>query len=232
MFNGKKMKYVIYYVIGVFMLLIVLNSVMRSFGTEHIKYSEFEQMLSQKKIEEVQITDNQLVIVPKSGTQKKKILYTANIEKSNPSELISKLNASGVKYDGPVKNQNPFMDFFLEWIVPLLIFMLIGRMIFGSMEKKMGSGVMSFGKNNAKIYAESETGKTFKDVAGQDEAKESLAEIVDFLHNPEKYTEIGAKLPKGALLVGPPGTGKTLLAKAVAWKHLLSSFTVVLYSFL
>ncbi|MCY6960153.1 ATP-dependent zinc metalloprotease FtsH [Clostridium brassicae] len=226
MFNNKKLKYLIYYVTGVLILLIILNSVMRSFGTEHIKYSEFEQMLSQKKIEEVQITDNQLIVVPKPGVENKKILYTANIEKLNASDLLVKLKAAGVKYDGPVKNQNPFMNFFLEWVLPLLVFMVIGRIIFGSMEKRMGNGVMSFGKNNAKIYAESETGKTFEDVAGQDEAKESLVEIVDFLHRPERYTEIGAKLPKGALLVGPPGTGKTLLAKAVAGEAKVPFFSI------
>jgi cell division protease FtsH len=104
--------------------------------------------------------------------------------------------------------------------------MLIGRIIFGSVEKRMGSGVMSFGKNNAKIYGENETGVTFNDVAGQDEAKESLVEIVDFLHNPDKYVEIGAKLPKGALLVGPPGTGKTLLAKAVAGEAKVAFFSL------
>lgn len=227
MFNSKKFKYVSYYVVGVLILLIILNSVMKSFGTQHIKYSEFEKMLSEKKIEEVQITDNELVIIPKveKGVEKK-VLYTANIEKQNLSDLLDELKKAGVKYDGPVKNNNPFMNFFVEWVLPLLIFIVIGRIIFGSMEKRMGSGVMSFGKNNAKIYAENETGKTFADVAGQDEAKESLVEIVDFLHNPEKYIEIGAKLPKGALLVGPPGTGKTLLAKAVAGEAKVPFFSL------
>lgn len=227
MFNSKKFKYLSYYVVGVFILLIALNSVMKSFGTQHIKYSEFEKMLSEKKIEEVQITDNELVIIPKveKGVEKK-VLYTANIEKQNLSDLLNELKEAGVNYDGPVKNDNPFMNFFVEWILPLLIFVVIGRIIFGSMEKRMGSGVMSFGKNNAKIYAENETGKTFADVAGQDEAKESLVEIVDFLHNPEKYIEIGAKLPKGALLVGPPGTGKTLLAKAVAGEAKVPFFSL------
>lgn len=227
MFNSKKFKYLIYYAAGVLILLMVLNSVMKSFGTQHIKYSEFEKMLSEKKIEEVQITDNELVIMPKveKGVEKK-VLYTANIEKQNLSSLLDELKEAGVKYDGPVKNNNPFMNFFVEWILPLLIFIIIGRIIFGSMEKRMGSGVMSFGKNNAKIYAENETGKTFADVAGQDEAKDSLVEIVDFLHNPEKYIEIGAKLPKGALLVGPPGTGKTLLAKAVAGEAKVPFFSL------
>ena len=114
----------------------------------------------------------------------------------------------------------------MNWILPIIIFMFFGRVLFGRIDKKMGSGVMSFGKNTAKIYAENETGVTFEDVAGQEEAKESLVEIVDFLHNPKKYTDIGARLPKGALLVGPPGTGKTLLAKAVAGEAGVSFFSI------
>lgn len=107
--------------------------------------------------------------------------------------------------------------FLLTWIIPILIFVFLGNFLSGQLQKKMGGGnAMTFGKSNPKIYAESETGKTFRDVAGQEEAKEALKEIVDFLHNPQKYADIGASLPKGALLVGPPGTGKTLLARAVA----------------
>ncbi|MCY6483265.1 ATP-dependent zinc metalloprotease FtsH [Clostridium aestuarii] len=223
MFKNKKIKYLMYYVIGVMGLILVLNSVWRSFKTEHIKYSTFEKMLTEQKIKEVQITKNQIVIVPKEEGISQKILYTANIY---DEDLLKKLKESGVEYDGPVSNNDPIKNFFFEWVLPIAIFMLIGRILFGSMEKRMGSGVMSFGKNNAKIYAENETGKTFKDVAGQDEAKESLVEIVDFLHKPQKYVEIGAKLPKGALLVGPPGTGKTLLAKAVAGEAKVPFFSM------
>lgn len=227
MFNNKKFKYLSYYVIGVMSLLLLLNFVLRTTKTEHIKYSAFEEMISENTIKEVQITDNQIVIVPKEGKDiDQKIKYTTNIEKENLRPLIDKLKAAGIGYDGPVSNNDPLKKVFVEWILPIIIFMLIGRMIFGSMEKRMGGSVMSFGKNNAKIYAENETGLTFNDVAGQDEAKESLAEIVDFLHNPDKYTEIGAKLPKGALLVGPPGTGKTLLAKAVAGEAKVPFFSL------
>lgn len=227
MFKNKKFKYLMYYVTVVIMMLLILNSLLRSVKTEHIKYSEFEQMIAQKTIKEVQITDNQIVIVPKDEKGvNQKIKYTTNIEKNNIGPLIDKLKGANIQYDGPISNNDPLKKFFVEWILPIMIFMLIGRIIFGSMEKRMGSGVMSFGKNNAKIYAENETEKTFEDVAGQNEAKESLTEIVDFLHNPDKYTAIGAKLPKGALLVGPPGTGKTLLAKAVAGEAKVPFFSL------
>ncbi|KEI01687.1 ATP-dependent zinc metalloprotease FtsH [Clostridium botulinum] len=227
MFSNKKFKYLIYYIMGVMGLLLVLNSVLRSTKTEHIKYSAFEKMVEQKNIQEVQFSNDQIIIIPKQQKGiRSKVKYTTNIQKLNMNPLIEKLKVAGVEYDGPISNNDPIKKFFIEWILPILGFMIIGRIIFGSMEKRMGSGVMSFGKNNAKIYAENETGKTFDDVAGQDEAKESLIEIVDFLHNPDKYVEIGAKLPKGALLVGPPGTGKTLLAKAVAGEAKVPFFSL------
>jgi cell division protease FtsH len=226
-FKNKKLNYLIYYVVGVMVLLLLLNSVLRSTKTEHVKYSAFEKMIEERTIKEVQITDNQIVVIPKEEEGiNQKIKYTTNIEKENLRPLIEKLKEANIEYDGPISNNDPIKKFFIEWILPIIIFMLIGRIIFGTMEKKMGGSVMSFGKNNAKIYAESETGLTFDDVAGQDEAKESLVEIVDFLHNPDKYTEIGARLPKGALLVGPPGTGKTLLAKAVAGEAKVAFFSL------
>jgi len=131
-----------------------------------------------------------------------------------------------VTYLSPIQNNSFVIDFLLWWVGPLLFVFIMGKMLFGKLDKKMGNGVMSFGKNNAKIYGEDETGVNFSDVAGEDEAKESLIEIVDFLHNTEKYTKIGAKLPKGALLVGPPGTGKTLLAKAVAGEAKVPFFSM------
>ena len=126
-----------------------------------------------------------------------------------------------------VEPVNPLLSFFLTWILPILIFVFLGNMMAKQMQKRMGGGnAMTFGKSNAKIYAESETGKTFADVAGQEEAKDALKEIVDFLHNPQKYADIGANLPKGALLVGPPGTGKTLLARAVAGEAHVPFFSI------
>ncbi|MGE4284793.1 MAG: ATP-dependent zinc metalloprotease FtsH, partial [Clostridia bacterium] len=136
-------------------------------------------------------------------------------------------NAKGIEFSKVIPKENsPLLNFILTWIFPIVIFMGIGRIFANSLQKKMGGNAMTFGKSNAKIYVEAQTGKTFLDVAGQDEAKEALTEIVDFLHNPIKYKEIGAIMPKGALLVGPPGTGKTLLAKAVAGESKVPFFSI------
>jgi cell division protease FtsH len=224
MFDNKKLKYAAYYVSGAAILLMLLNFFLVDMKTQSIKYNEFLSMVSEKKIEEVQISKDRIIIVPKiEEGQKKKILYTANVD---DPDIVNKLNASGIPFGGVVPDNNPIKNFFLNWVLPIILFTFIGRLIFGRLDKKLGSGVMSFGKNTAKLYAENETGKTFADVAGQEEAKESLVEIVDFLHNPQKYAEIGAKLPKGALLVGPPGTGKTLLAKAVAGEAKVPFFSM------
>jgi cell division protease FtsH len=224
MFDNQKFKYAAYYIAGAAIVLMILNFVLVDMKTQVVKYNEFLGMVSEKKIEEVQISKERIIIVPKVAEgEKKKILYTANV---NDPQLVEKLNASGIPFGGVVTDNNPLKNFFFNWIVPIIMFTFLGRLIFGRLDKKLGSGVMSFGKNTAKLYAENETGKTFADVAGQEEAKESLVEIVDFLHNPNKYTEIGAKLPKGALLVGPPGTGKTLLAKAVAGEAKVPFFSM------
>jgi cell division protease FtsH len=211
-------------VAGAAILLMILNFVLVDMKTQSIKYNEFLQMVTEKKVQEIQISNDRIIIVPITEEgQKKKILYTANV---NDPQLVEKLNASGIPFGGVVPDNNPLKNFVLNWVLPILMFTFLGRLLFGKLDKKLGSGVMSFGKNTAKLYAENETGKTFADVAGQEEAKESLVEIVDFLHNPQKYTEIGAKLPKGALLVGPPGTGKTLLAKAVAGEAKVPFFSM------
>lgn len=224
MFDNKKLKYAAYYVIGAAVILMILNFVLVDLKTEAIKYNEFLNLLDQKKIEEVQISKDKIIIVPKAEDGKNnKLLYTVNL---NDPQLYEKLNSAGISYGGIAPDNNPIKNFFFNWVLPIILFTFVGRFMFGKLDKKMGSGVMSFGKSNAKLYAENETGKTFEDVAGQDEAKESLVEIVDFLHNPKKYTDIGAKLPKGALLVGPPGTGKTLLAKAVAGEAKVPFFSM------
>lgn len=224
MFDNKKYKYTAYYAIAVIVVVLIVNYMIVEMRTQPIKYNEFLKMLNDKKIEEVQISSDKIVVIPKSnaGTGKK-VMYTANL---HDPQLVETLKSAGVTFGAPVENNNPIKSFFWNWIFPIILFTLIGRLIFGRMDKKFGSGVMSFGKNTAKLYAENETGKTFLDVAGQEEAKESLVEIVDFLHNPKKYAEIGAKLPKGALLVGPPGTGKTLLAKAVAGEAHVPFFSI------
>jgi cell division protease FtsH len=196
---------------------------------QEIDYGKFLTMVNNKEIESVQIDEDRIVINPKTNKDTsisdKKLYYTGKL---NHPELVDKLYSSGVKFSTPVKNrQSPIVSFILSWVLPFGIFYLFSSMLMGSLGKKMGGGgAMSFGKSTAKVYVEKSTGVTFNDVAGQEEAKESLNEIVDFLHSPGKYTKIGAKLPKGALLVGPPGTGKTLLAKAVAGEAKVPFFSL------
>ncbi|WP_010233554.1 ATP-dependent zinc metalloprotease FtsH [Clostridium arbusti] len=223
-FGDKKFKYAAYYSIGVIILVLILNYLLVSIKTEQITYNKFLDLLAQKKISEVQVTPTRITIIPNDNSGiNKKVLYTGRLY---DPDLKTELKDSGAQITVPSGNDDPIKNFIVTWVLPIAIFLIVGRFLFGRIDKKLGSGVMSFGKNNAKLYAESETGVTFEDVAGQEEAKESLIEIVDFLHYPEKYAEIGARLPKGALLVGPPGTGKTLLAKAVAGEAKVPFFSM------
>ena len=193
-------------------------------GSQEITYDKFLQMIEDDEVEKVVISSDQITITPK--TEKGKLvenLYTGVV---NDDQLTEKLMEAGVEFNQEIPDDSgmAFLNILLT-ILPLAVF--IGFFIW--MSKKMskgGGGIMGVGKSNAKMYVEKETGVTFKDVAGQDEAKESLQEVVDFLHNPGKYTGVGAKLPKGALLVGPPGTGKTLLAKAVAGEAKVPFFSL------
>ncbi len=190
----------------------LLNRCSADMTSQRITYTEFVQMVKDDKVEKVEVGANQYNITPKSDdkTLVKMNYYTGFIKDENLLDLLNKHN---VEIDGYIPNNTSTWVFnILSIVLPLIIIWII----FGAVMKKAGGGMMGVGKSNAKVYVEKTTGVTFKDVAGQDEAKESLQEVVDFLHNPKKYREIGAKLPKGALLVGPPGTGKTLLAKAVA----------------
>lgn len=190
----------------------LLNRCSADMTSQRITYTEFVQMVKDDKVEKVEVGANQYNITPKSDdkTLVKMTYYTGFIKDEN---LLNLLNKHKVEIDGYIPNNTSAWVFnILSIVLPLIIIWII----FGAVMKKAGGGMMGVGKSNAKVYVEKTTGVTFKDVAGQDEAKESLQEVVDFLHNPKKYREIGAKLPKGALLVGPPGTGKTLLAKAVA----------------
>ena len=190
----------------------LLNRCSADMTSQRITYTEFVQMVKDDKAEKVEVGANQYNITPKSDdkTLVKMTYYTGFIKDEN---LLDLLNKHKVEIDGYIPNNTSTWVFnILSIVLPLIIIWII----FGAVMKKAGGGMMGVGKSNAKVYVEKTTGVTFKDVAGQDEAKESLQEVVDFLHNPKKYREIGAKLPKGALLVGPPGTGKTLLAKAVA----------------
>ncbi|SFB29930.1 ATP-dependent zinc metalloprotease FtsH [Clostridium frigidicarnis] len=226
MFNkdDKKFKYRMFYLVAVLFVVLSVNYFLTNYSTQQISYSEFLDLVQQKQIKEVNFQRDKIVITPeKDSSYAGKELYTGNVK---DPEIIKTLRESNIKFNADVPNNDPLLSILLYWIGPLFIFMLLGRLIFGRLDKKMGGGVMSFGKNVGKLYAESKTGKTFKDVAGQEEAKESLVEIVDFLHNPQRYSDIGAKLPKGALLVGPPGTGKTLLAKAVAGEAKVPFFSM------
>ena len=171
---------------------------------------------------------NQQMAPPPSEWDEEKTTYYCAPLTSDIPELIKLFDEHNVVKFGPeyVEELNPIISLLISWVLPMVVMVLLFSFLFRNMAGKMGGGLGNLGKSNAKVYVEKKTGVTFKDVAGQDEAKESLVEIIDFLHNPQKYTEIGAKLPKGALLVGPPGTGKTLLAKAVAGEANVPFFSI------
>ena len=227
-------KKLLYYYGIILLITILLNALVMPALAERsvteVTYDQFLDMLDNKQIAGVTRGDNQLTFWTEdvqqalNGQLPLKSWKTADIKLYKtgiwPDEdLTARLRNAGITFSESIPTQaSPLQNFIFNWVLPILMFVVIGQILSKSMAKRMGGmgNAMTFGKSNAKIYAETETGKTFADVAGQEEAKEALKEIVDFLHNPVKYTEIGAKLPKGALLVGPPGTGKTLLAKAVA----------------
>lgn len=221
--NGEKKKnnnnkFLLIYVVVAFLFLYSFSTAKEMLTTKEISYNEFVQMVKDKEVKEVTVDGTALVITPQdSSDMKGKVLYTGNAD--NP-DLIQLLIDNDVQYYPQItKQQSVWMDFIILNVLPLVIMFFVVRFVFNKMAKKMGGGPMGMGgmgKSNAKVYVEKDIKVSFEDVAGQDEAKESLTEIIDFLHNPKRYTEIGAKLPKGALLVGPPGTGKTLIAKAVA----------------
>ena len=225
--KDKKRKGIILYTIMVFLIVYAFNTVTRTMGVEEITYNKFIEMVENKEVEKVIITDTEIKVTPIAEDEKdKKILYTGNMRDPN---LTTQLTEAGVDFNKSIVQQNYIAEFILGWIIPAFAMFFILRFVFGRMGKKMGGfggGMMGMGKSNAKLYVENDISITFDDVAGQDEAKESLKEIIDFLNNKEKYKDIGAKLPKGALLVGPPGTGKTLLAKAVAGEAKVPFFSI------
>ena len=224
-----------YYVIAL-LILILLNallfpSLMQRQVTE-VGYNTFLSMLEAGRVQEIAYegSESQIVFIATDESGSEQIYKTGIFPDLNLVDRIEDA-PNEVTYANEIPTQNsPLLSFLLTWILPMVIILGIGSWFYSSMIKKMTGGegmpAMSFGKSGAKIYAETETGKTFADVAGQDEAKEALKEIVDFLHSPQKYAEIGAKLPKGALLVGPPGTGKTLLARAVAGEAHVPFFSI------
>ncbi len=223
--NKKSYTVVITYFLIAFAFVMAFNYAKQTTTTKEINYDEFLRLLDEKEISKVVITSENLMITPSEDNEeyKGKTLYTANI---NDETLVKKLQDSNIAFTGKNPTESPIMNVLLTWILPMILIFFMWRFLFSKMGSGGGGGVMGIGKNNAKVYMESEIKVTFDDVAGQEEAKESLKEVIDFLNCPAKYTEIGAKLPKGVLLVGPPGTGKTLIAKAVAGEAKVPFFSL------
>ena len=228
----KPKKPLIFYYLIALIILVLLNTflfpnILGKNKVKEVDYGTFLTMVEGKEVSKVELNGDTIYFTDNSEEPK----YYETTTFDDP-DLVNRLEDAGCEF-GRVAQQemNPLLSFFLVWILPLLIFWALGQWLTKKMMSKMGGGAagnpfMQFGKSNAKVYVESTTGITFQDVAGEDEAKELLTEIVDFLHNPQKYTEIGAVCPKGALLVGPPGTGKTLLAKAVAGEANVPFFSI------
>lgn len=226
----KPKKPIIFYYVIALIVILLLNLLLFPRLLEpkvtEVDYGKFLQMVDNNEISEVQIQSNEIIFSDKSSP--------ANYYKTgvmNDYKLVDRLYDAGITEFGTpiIEQMSPLMEFLLTWVIPIVVMVALGQWLMKRMTSKMMGGMgnaMSFGKSNAKVYVQSETGIKFADVAGEDEAKEILQEIVDFLHNPKKYEEIGAKMPKGALLVGPPGTGKTLLAKAVAGEANVPFFSI------
>ena len=221
-------KHIIVFIISSLVLTLLMNILVMPQLTkpkvEETNYSFFLDKLEDGEITLVQVKDNQIKFKVESD-DKKQVYVTGRMSDPNLVERLHK--DKNVVFTENFEERNILLEFLVGWVLPLVFFIVLWNILMKGMAKRMGGGnAMSFGKSNAKIYVKAQTGKTFADVAGQDEAKEALVEIVDFLHNPEKYAEIGANLPKGALPVGPPGTGKTLLAQAVAGEAEVPFFSI------
>ena len=221
---------IVYYIISL-VVVMLLNTLLfpqiERHSVKQVEYSEFLAMLEENQIKSVEIDQTKIAFKPVEQLEDGKITYYTTNRVTADDKIVERLIDAGVTFGQVVPEQmSPIIEFLLSWVLPLVFFYAIGSLMFRKMTQRMGGNSMTFGKSNAKIYVEAQTGKTFEDVAGEDEAKDALVEIVDFLHDPQKYRDIGAKLPKGALLVGPPGTGKTLLAKAVAGEAKVPFFSI------
>ncbi|MGN1095567.1 MAG: ATP-dependent metallopeptidase FtsH/Yme1/Tma family protein, partial [Eubacteriales bacterium] len=215
--KNKKKPFIFYYAIALLVIVLFNILVMPTIAERQIKevdYGTFMTMAEEKNIGKVEIQENRIVFTDKAGTK----IYKTGI--MNDPDILDRLHNSGAEFSREIiEETSPILSFLLSWIFPILMFVIIGQVFSRILMKNAGgknSMMFDMGKSNAKVYVPSSDGIKFSDVAGEDEAKESLAEIVDCLHNTKKYEEIGASMPKGVLLVGPPGTGKTMLAKAVA----------------
>ena len=235
--DGRQGRRIIFLMVAALIATLLINSLYTTIANAYlseITYNEFQTYLDKDEIAELEFQSDRMVILTRDEAKKpssqQRLYYTGYIPNVSNDDLKARLDAQGVEYNTEIVEQaSPIVTFVVTWLLPVIIMYALFSLLMRSLSKKMGGGIGGIGgigESKAKVYMEKSTGVTFADVAGQDEAKESLVEIIDFLHNPQKYAAIGAKLPKGALLVGPPGTGKTLLAKAVAGEASVPFFSI------
>ena len=232
--DGRQGRRIIFLMVAALIATLLINSLYTTIANAYlseITYNEFQTYLDKDEIAELEFQSDRMVILTRDEAKKpssqQRLYYTGYIPNVSNDDLKDRLDAQGVEYNTEIVEQaSPIVTFVVTWLLPVIIMYALFSLLMRGMTKRMGGGIGGIGESKAKVYMEKSTGVTFADVAGQDEAKESLVEIIDFLHNPQKYAAIGAKLPKGALLVGPPGTGKTLLAKAVAGETSAPFFSI------
>ena len=232
--DGRQGRRIVFLMVAALIATLLINSLYTTIANAYlseITYNEFQTYLDKDEIAELEFQSDRMVILTRDEAKKpsaqQRLYYTGYIPNVSNDELKARLDAQGVEYNTEIVEQaSPIVTFVVTWLLPVIIMYALFSLLMRSMTKRMGGGIGGIGESKAKVYMEKSTGVTFADVAGQDEAKESLVEIIDFLHNPQKYAAIGAKLPKGALLVGPPGTGKTLLAKALAGEANVPFFSI------
>ena len=232
--DGRQGRRIIFLMVAALIATLLINSLYTTIANAYlseITYNEFQTYLDKDEIAELEFQSDRMVILTRDEAKKpssqQRLYYTGYIPNVSNDDLKARLDAQGVEYNTEIVEQaSPIVTFVVTWLLPVIIMYALFSFLMRGMTKRMGGGIGGIGESKAKVYMEKSTGITFADVAGQDEAKESLVEIIDFLHNPQKYAAIGAKLPKGALLVGPPGTGKTLLAKAVAGEASVPFFSI------
>ena len=232
--DGRQGRRIVFLMVAALIATLLINSLYTTIANAYlseITYNEFQTYLDKDEIAELEFQSDRMVILTRDEAKKpsaqQRLYYTGYIPNVSNDELKARLDAQGVEYNTEIVEQaSPIVTFVVTWLLPVIIMYALFSLLMRSMTKRMGGGIGGIGESKAKVYMEKSTGVTFADVAGQDEAKESLVEIINFLHNPQKYAAIGAKLPKGALLVGPPGTGKTLLAKAVAGEANVPFFSI------